>query len=78
MTVVTVYSGTVAKARAVLRALLRDGWQIKRESSLHKILVKGSRQMTFAFHDKEDLGAPAMRAVAKEFGYSIEELRKLL
>jgi hypothetical protein len=38
---------------------------------------EGARQRIWAYHDGVDLGGPAMARVAKDFGYTIEQLRKL-
>jgi hypothetical protein len=32
----------------------------------------------FAYHDGVDLGGPALAVVAREFGMSVDELRRLL
>jgi len=51
-----------AKARRVLAALLRIGWQIKRQSGSHRTLAReGWPDFVFAFHDDEEIG-PAMLA----------------
>ena len=44
----------------------------------HRIYRKGSRTVPFAYHDGADLGGPAMAVVAKEFGMTVDELRRLL
>ena len=45
------------RARHVLRALLRIGWSIKRQTSSHRILERSGWQDTvFAFHDNEEIG----------------------
>jgi predicted RNA binding protein YcfA (HicA-like mRNA interferase family) len=42
------------KARRVLAALLRIGWQVKRQSGSHKTLEReGWPDYVFAFHDDE-------------------------
>jgi predicted RNA binding protein YcfA (HicA-like mRNA interferase family) len=65
------------KAAQVLAALERDGWvQIRRGS--HRRLVKGPLKRTWAFHDRMDLGSVQMTQVAKQFGYTLEALRRLL
>lgn len=33
--------------------------------------------VVFAFHDGADLGGPMMARVARQFGYSVDELRRL-
>lgn len=67
----------MAKASRVLAALRRDGWIETRRSGSHRVLVKGSQQRTWAYHDNVDLGGPALARIAKDYGYTIGELRKL-
>ena len=43
----------------------------------HRVLVRGERQRVWAYHDGVDLGGPAMARVAKDYGYTLAELRKL-
>ena len=55
----------------------RDGWT---ESSLwrsHRVLAKGDQQRIWAYHDGVDLGGPAMARIARDYGYTLAELRKL-
>ena len=64
-----------AKARRVLAALLRIGWNIKRESGSHKILSRpGWPDVVFAFHDKEEIGPKMLARVAKNAGLRPEDL----
>ncbi|HEY0405288.1 MAG TPA: type II toxin-antitoxin system HicA family toxin [Pyrinomonadaceae bacterium] len=64
-----------AKARRVLAALLRIGWNIKRESGSHKILSRpGWPDVVFAFHDKEEIGPKMLARVAKNTGLRPEDL----
>lgn len=52
-----------AKAKRVLAALLRIGWQVKRESGSHRVLSRaGWPDFVFAFHDSEEIG-PACSSV---------------
>jgi predicted RNA binding protein YcfA (HicA-like mRNA interferase family) len=58
-----------AKAKRVLAALLRIGWNIKRESGSHKILSRpGWSDVVFAFHDREEIGPKMLARVAKNTG----------
>ena len=41
------------------------------------MMVKGDQRLIWAYHDGVDLGGPAMARVARHFGYTIAELRKL-
>jgi predicted RNA binding protein YcfA (HicA-like mRNA interferase family) len=68
----------VAKARRVLAALLRDGWVVEHQVGSHRKLRKNGVQGVFFFHDKEDLGSPALARVAREFGYTVDELRRMI
>jgi predicted RNA binding protein YcfA (HicA-like mRNA interferase family) len=64
-----------AKAKRVLAALLRIGWNIKRESSSHKILSRsGWPDVVFAFHDKEEIGPKMLARIAKNTGLKPEDL----
>jgi predicted RNA binding protein YcfA (HicA-like mRNA interferase family) len=64
-----------AKAKRVLAALLRIGWNIKRESSSHKILTRsGWPDVVFAFHDKEEIGPKMLARIAKNTGLKPEDL----
>jgi predicted RNA binding protein YcfA (HicA-like mRNA interferase family) len=56
------------KAKRVLAALLRLGWEIKRQSGSHRTLCRpGWPDVTFAFHDEVEIG-PAQAAGGGEGG----------
>jgi hypothetical protein len=63
----------MAKAARVLAALKRDGWTETRRSGSHRVLVKGDQQRIWAYHE----GGPAMARIARDYGYTLAELRKL-
>ena len=64
-----------AKARRVLAALLRLGWQIKRESGSHRTLARsGWPDVVFAFHDTEEIGPRMLARLAKHTGLTPEDL----
>jgi predicted RNA binding protein YcfA (HicA-like mRNA interferase family) len=45
------------RARRVLAALQRLGWQVKRQTGSHKTLMReGWPDVVFAFHDGEEIG----------------------
>jgi predicted RNA binding protein YcfA (HicA-like mRNA interferase family) len=67
----------MAKAARVLAALKRDGWTETRRSGSHRVLVKGDQQRIWAYHDGVDLGGPAMARIARDYGYTLAQLRKL-
>lgn len=64
-----------AKAKRVLAALEKIGWQIKRQKSSHKTLSReGWADYVFAFHDGEEIGSKMMSRVAKRTGLKPEDL----
>jgi predicted RNA binding protein YcfA (HicA-like mRNA interferase family) len=71
------YRAGMAKAARVLAALKRDGWVEIRRSGSHHVLTKGDQQRIWAYHDGVDLGGPSMSRVARDYGYTLDELRKL-
>jgi predicted RNA binding protein YcfA (HicA-like mRNA interferase family) len=64
------------KARQVLKALLRIGWKIKRQSGTsHKVLSRpGWPNYVFAFHDREEVGPRMLARIAKHTGLMPEDL----
>lgn len=57
------------KARRVLAALRRIGWQIKRQSGSHKTLSRdGWPDYVFAFHDGDEIGPKMLSRIAKHTG----------
>jgi predicted RNA binding protein YcfA (HicA-like mRNA interferase family) len=71
------YGRRMAKAAWILPALNRDGWIETRRSGSHRVLVKGDQQRVWAYHDGVHLGGPALARIARNYGYSVDELRKL-
>ena len=64
-----------AKARRVLAALLKLGWQVKRQTGSHRTLSReGWPDVVFAFHDREELGPRMLARVAKRTGLRPEDL----
>ena len=64
-----------AKAKKVLAALLRLGWEIKRQSGSHKTLSRtGFPDYVFAFHDGEEIGPKMLARIAKHTGLSASDL----
>jgi len=64
-----------AKAKRVLAALLRIGWQIKRESGSHKVLSRsGWSDVVFAFHDGDEIGPKMLARIAKNTGLKPTDL----
>ena len=64
-----------AKARRVLSALLRIGWQLKRQSGSHRTLSRdGWPDFVFAFHETEEIGPKMLARIAKHTGLTPEDL----
>ena len=64
-------------AARVLAGLKRDGRVEIRRRGSRRVLVKDDRQRIWAYHEDVDLGGPAMARIAKDYGYTLAELRKL-
>ncbi|MBI3479988.1 MAG: type II toxin-antitoxin system HicA family toxin [Nitrosomonadales bacterium] len=63
------------KAKRLLAALLRLGWQVKRQSGSHKTLARnGWPDFVFAFHDGDEIGPKMLARVAKHTGLSPNDL----
>ena len=63
------------KAKRVLAALLRLGWEIKRQSGSHRILSRPNwPDAVFAFHDQEEIGPKMLARIAKRTGLKSEDL----
>lgn len=63
------------KAKRVLAALLRLGWQIKRQSGSHRILTRPDwPNYVFAFHDGDEVGPHILARIAKKTGLTPEDL----
>jgi predicted RNA binding protein YcfA (HicA-like mRNA interferase family) len=64
-----------AKAKRVLAALLRIGWEIKRQSGSHRVLRReGWSDVVFAFHDGEEIGPRMLARIAKRTGLTAKDL----
>ena len=64
-----------AKARRILSALLRIGWQIKRQSGSHRTLSRdGWPDYVFAFHDDVEIGPRMLARIAKHTGLQPNDL----
>jgi hypothetical protein len=48
-----------------------------RHDSRGRVLVRGDQQHIRAYHEGVDLGGPAMARIARDYGYTLAELRKL-
>ena len=63
------------RARVLLQALLRIGWQIKRQSGSHRTLSRnGYLDFVFAFHESEEVGPRMLARIAKHTGLASSDL----
>lgn len=62
------------KAKTVLAALKRVGWEEVHTSGSHRKLKRGGDSYTFAFHDKEEIGPKMLSKIAKKTGLRPEDL----
>ena len=56
----------------------KAGWELVRMRGSHRSYRREGRQETFSYHDGDNLGGPAIGLVAKQFGLTVDELRRLL
>jgi predicted RNA binding protein YcfA (HicA-like mRNA interferase family) len=63
------------RASRVLAALLGIGWAVKRQSGSHRTLSRaGWADVTFGFHDSDELGPKMLARVAKSTGLKPDDL----
>ena len=63
------------RARRVLKALLRIGWVIKRQSGSHRTLARpGWSDYVFAFHDGDEIGPRMLSRIGKHTGLTPGDL----
>jgi predicted RNA binding protein YcfA (HicA-like mRNA interferase family) len=64
-----------AKAKRVYAALLKCGWELKRQTGSHRTLAReGWQNFVFAFHDGEEIGPRMLARIAKHTGLTPEDL----
>jgi predicted RNA binding protein YcfA (HicA-like mRNA interferase family) len=65
----------LAKARRVLAALHRIGWEVKRQSGSHRVMEReGWPDFVFAFHDAEKISPRMLTRIGKHTGLKPEDL----
>ena len=63
------------RARVLLQALMRRGWQVKRQTGSHRTLSRaGDSDFVFAFRDGEEVGPRMLARIAKQTGLTPEDL----
>ncbi|HLD70657.1 MAG TPA: type II toxin-antitoxin system HicA family toxin [Negativicutes bacterium] len=63
------------RAKHVFAALLKIGWQVKRQSGSHVVLEKeGCQNYVWAFRDYEEIGPRMLARIAKKTGLKPEDI----
>ena len=63
------------KARQLLAALLRIGWEVAWQKGSHRRLKRpGWANYSFAFHDNDEVGPGLLAQIAKKTGLRPEDL----
>jgi predicted RNA binding protein YcfA (HicA-like mRNA interferase family) len=63
------------RAKILLQALLRIGWQVKRQSGSHRTLARNDwPDYVFAFHDGDEIGPRMLARIAKHTGLNPGDL----
>jgi len=63
------------KAKQLLSALLRIGWEVAWQKGSHRRLERlGWPNYTFAFHDNEEVGPGLLAQIAKKTGLKPDDL----
>ena len=63
------------KARLVLAALIRIGWQVKRQKGSHRTLEKpGWPDHVFSYHDRVEIGPVALEKLGRKTGLTPKDL----
>ncbi len=68
------------RAKDVLRALERDGFEVHHVTGSHYILKHRQRaglRVTIPWHNR-DLKTATLRSIVEQAGYTVEDFRKLL
>ena len=69
------------KAREVVRALEKAGYEVDRVTGSHYILRhpgKPGRRVTVPYHGNRDIKRAVLRSIIREAGLSVEEFLRLL
>lgn len=62
------------RARKVLAALRRIGWEEVRTRGSHRILIRDAQRYVFAFHDRDEIGPKMLARIGKHTGLKPEDL----
>jgi predicted RNA binding protein YcfA (HicA-like mRNA interferase family) len=63
--------------RAVVKAFVRDGWQLARQKGSHMILVKEGSWATLSVPDHREVAPGTLRSLIRAAGLTVEEFLAL-
>jgi predicted RNA binding protein YcfA (HicA-like mRNA interferase family) len=63
--------------RAVVKAFVRDGWQLARQKGSHMILVKEGSWATLSVPDHREIAPGTLRSLVRASGLTVEEFLAL-
>ena len=72
----------IVSGKEVLKALLKHGFELKRQTGSHVHIIKHADgktlHVTIPIHGNKDLNPFVIRSIIRQSGYSVEELVALL
>ncbi len=63
--------------RAVVKAFVRDGWQLARQKGSHIILVKDGSWATLSVPDHREVAPGTLRSLIRASGLTVDEFLAL-
>jgi predicted RNA binding protein YcfA (HicA-like mRNA interferase family) len=63
--------------RAVVKAFVRDGWQLARQKGSHMILVKDDSWATLSVPDHREVAPGTLRSLIRASGLTVDEFLAL-
>jgi predicted RNA binding protein YcfA (HicA-like mRNA interferase family) len=64
--------------RAVVKAFVRDGWELARQKGSHMILVKEGSWATLSVPDHREIAPGTLRSLIRASGLTVDQFAALL
>lgn len=64
--------------RAVVKAFVRDGWELARQKGSHMILVKEGSWATLSVPDHREIAPGTLRSLIRASGLTVDQFARLL
>jgi predicted RNA binding protein YcfA (HicA-like mRNA interferase family) len=64
--------------RAVVKAFVRDGWELARQKGSHMILVKEGSWATLSVPDHREIAPGMLRSLIRASGLTVDQFAALL